>query len=205
MALEDIRDLDKALRDAMAVIKELQSADTAGPFAIGKFHEILVTVDSALIKLRSSDPDGNFNETGPEGGPSETPGLLSSVPADIRSIFESISTYKNYYLGDIVIREGEIGDKLYVIEEGRVMVYIDSGDTSLVLSTLSSGDFFGEMALITDKPRSATVKALGNLVVLEIKGDELTKAIYEHPEIMKAFAKQFEIRIKHMKNFLHMK
>jgi CRP-like cAMP-binding protein len=204
MPLEDIKDLDKALRDAMGVIKELQSADKVTPSVIGKFHEILITVDSSLVKLRTAEA-GDASETEPEGDSSETTGLFSSVSKDIRSIFESIATCKNYDIGEIVIEEGEVGDTLYIIESGKVMVYIDSGDTSLVLSTLSSGDFFGEMALLTSKPRSATVKALSDLFVLEIKGDDLTKAIYEHPQIIKEFAKQFEIRIKHMKKYLHMR
>lgn len=74
-----------------------------------------------------------------------------------------------------------------------------------MLSTLSNGDFFGEMALLTGKPRSASVRALCDLVVLEIKRDDFINEIYEHPEIIREFTKQLEARIRRMKKFLHMK
>jgi CRP-like cAMP-binding protein len=197
--------LDKTLRDAIALIKELQNVDKIDSSMIDRFQEILFMTDSSLIKLGLSNSDVNFNEAVSDGDFEKTPGLFSNVPAEVRAKLDSIITYKNYSDGDIVIREGEVSDKLHVIEYGRVVVYIDSGHRSLVLSTLSSGDFFGEMALLTGKPRSASVRALCDLVVLVIRRDDLINEIYEHPEIIREFTRQLEARIRRMKKFLHMK
>jgi CRP-like cAMP-binding protein len=60
------------------------------------------------------------------------------------------------------------------------------------------------MALLTGKPRSATVKALSDLVALEIKRDDLIKEIYEHPEIIRSFAGQLEVRIRNMRKYLEL-
>jgi CRP-like cAMP-binding protein len=205
MALEQVQDLEKTLRDAIDVIKDLQSTDKADSGVMDRFQKILVMMDFSLIKMRSSNPMGKLDLTGTDDDLSEAPSLFSSIPEEIRDRLESMSRYKNFSVGDIVIKEGDVSDALYVIESGKVMIYIDSDDSMVVLSTLSNGDFFGEMALLTSKPRSATVKAMSDLVVLEIKRDDLISEIYKHPDIIRSFAGQLEIRIRNMRNYLQKK
>ncbi len=62
--------------------------------------------------------------------------------------------------GQVLIREGEQGDTAYVIRQGRVAVSKQVGEKHLLLSTLGAGEVVGEMALVDNKPRSATVTAL---------------------------------------------
>lgn len=204
MALEDVKDLEKALRDAIDMIKDLQCTDQADSGVMDRFQKILVMLDFSLIKMRSSNPVGNFNLTDSKGDFSDTPSLFSNIPEEIRDKLETMSRYKTYSIGEVVIREGDVSDALYVIESGKVMIYIESADSLVVLSTLATGDFFGEMALLTSKPRSATVKALSDLVALEIKRDDLIKEIYEHPEIIRSFAGQLEVRIRNMRKYLEL-
>jgi len=71
--------------------------------------------------------------------------------------------------GQVVIQEGEKGDSLFLIKDGDFQVSTaGAGDQPVALATLQSGDFFGEIALISDQPRTATVTALtrGRLMVL---------------------------------------
>jgi putative ABC transport system ATP-binding protein len=66
--------------------------------------------------------------------------------------------------GSVIIRQGEEGDKFYLIRSGRVDVIADDDrPTRKVLATMGEGEIFGEMALLTGEPRRATVKALENL------------------------------------------
>lgn len=62
--------------------------------------------------------------------------------------------------GQVLIREGDQGDTAWIIRQGRVAVSKQIGDKQLLLSTLGKGEVVGEMALVDEKPRSATVTAL---------------------------------------------
>jgi serine/threonine-protein kinase len=70
--------------------------------------------------------------------------------------------------GDLVVTEGEPGDAAYVITEGRCRAFKMVGDRKVVLREMGPGDVFGETAIFTAKPRTASVEALEKLVVREV-------------------------------------
>ncbi len=89
--------------------------------------------------------------------------------------------------GTVIIKEGTTGDEMYIIETGRVEVYLTRGDVVLLLSELQETSFFGEMALLTDKPRSATVKAKVECRVLALKKQDFMNIINENPKVAAKF------------------
>ncbi len=64
---------------------------------------------------------------------------------------------------DIIFNEGDAGDCAYIIEKGRVLVYLNKDTEEVPLNILGEGEIFGEMALIDNQPRSASVRALENV------------------------------------------
>ena len=70
--------------------------------------------------------------------------------------------------GTVVLKEGEAPDKAYLILSGRVAIFTEKGDKRLDIAKLDAGEVFGEMALFSKSPRSASVEALddSNLLVL---------------------------------------
>ena len=66
-----------------------------------------------------------------------------------------------YQDGEIIIKQGTVGDCLYVIQEGRVAIYDESGDVETKVAELGEKEFFGEMGLFEKDVRSATVRAFG--------------------------------------------
>ena len=95
--------------------------------------------------------------------------------------------------GSIIMRQGEPGNCAFLIQSGNVKVTTESGGKSLELAKLSTGQIFGEMALVFDEPRTATVEALedSNLIVITrqtlneklMKSDPTVRAIV--PMLMK--------------------
>jgi NTE family protein len=96
--------------------------------------------------------------------------------------------------GTTLMREGEPGDSMYFITAGEVGVYTslteaeeggkpDTDTEQLLLATLKIGDFFGEQALVTNNPRSATVIALTDVALLQFSKPDLEAVIKEHPWI----------------------
>ena len=67
---------------------------------------------------------------------------------------------KSYKMGALIFKEQEIGKDMFFIESGKVKIIKLLGATEVRLATLSKGDFFGEMALVTGKKRVASAKAL---------------------------------------------
>ena len=78
-----------------------------------------------------------------------------------------------FYPGKTIIRQGDESYRAYYIEKGRVEVLVKDGPHQLKISELGPGDIFGEMALITHEPRSATVRATEECVLTVISRDEI--------------------------------
>jgi len=76
---------------------------------------------------------------------------------------------RDYEAGDVLFREGDPGDFMYVVQAGEVEIRRKVGDHERVLAVLPDGEFFGEMALINQRPRSATAVVLrpSRLLVIE--------------------------------------
>ncbi len=75
--------------------------------------------------------------------------------------------------GEVIFRRGDKASEMYVVFEGAVRIYRDNDGTETELATLGPDDFFGEMALFDDKPRSASARAVGPVEVRVISGDTL--------------------------------
>lgn len=88
-----------------------------------------------------------------------------------------------YKDGEIIIKQGSVGDSFYVIQEGTVEVVDESGDKEIVLALLGPPDFFGEMGLFEKDVRSCTIRAKGDAKVLTMDKKSLYKKIQQDPSI----------------------
>ena len=90
---------------------------------------------------------------------------------EIRQVCECMESVK-YHPGDPVFRKGYPGDFFFVVESGQCGVFLDNGAGEAV-HTLGPGDGFGELALLNDSPRNATIKALTDAVLWRVDGKTL--------------------------------
>jgi CRP-like cAMP-binding protein len=85
--------------------------------------------------------------------------------------------------GTVLFREGDSGDEMYIIQRGRVRVSKDFSGKPHVIAVLDKGEFFGEMAIVSQLPRTATVTAIDEVEILAFDRDGLLKMISRNPRI----------------------
>jgi len=106
---------------------------------------------------------------------------------------------KRFQNGEIIFKEGDIGTSFFQIIEGTVEVISGYGsDKERSLTELSAGDFFGEMAVIEAYPRSNTVVAKDNALVVEIPENELNSYFEENPGMILKIMNHLGKRIKEL-------
>jgi len=99
--------------------------------------------------------------------------------------------------GQAIVKQGETGQSVYIIAGGGVSVHttLPTGER-LDLAVLGSSDFFGEMAFLTGKPRSATVETAEESVVLEVTEDKLRELVERRPRVLQVLQQFSEMREK---------
>lgn len=92
-------------------------------------------------------------------------------------------TMSRYQVGEVIVQENELGETAYVIEDGQVEVTKELDGKRARLAIMGAGETFGEMSMIDDKPRSATVTAIAETVVREIHRDEFFQSLQTNPGV----------------------
>ncbi len=90
---------------------------------------------------------------------------------------------KVYESGEVIVRQGDVGDCMYVIQAGEVEVLSETGGGDVRLAVLGAGDLFGEMAIFDREVRSATVRALGEARLLTVDRKTFMRRIAEDPSL----------------------
>ena len=96
--------------------------------------------------------------------------------------------------GELIIRAGDNGSSMFVVHRGSVDVRVDSNGTQRTIKRLSEGDFFGEMALFTGEPRTASVFAAEETEVLEIGHDAMKNLFATNPELVESLSHTIQER-----------
>jgi CRP/FNR family cyclic AMP-dependent transcriptional regulator len=104
------------------------------------------------------------------------PGQENRVVTEL-NLFKYETDVLSFREGQEIFKEGEPGDVMYIIRQGMVQIWAGN----MVLATLRDGDIFGEMALIDNKPRSATAVALSDCKVLPVDAERFTFLVQETP------------------------
>lgn len=100
--------------------------------------------------------------------------------------------------GETIIRQGDYGDCMYVIQEGQVEIIRELDDNRVRLAVRQKGDFFGEMAIFEREVRSATVRALGKARVLTIDKKNFLRRIHEDPSLAYRVVQTMSRRIREL-------
>src|SRR5262245_30859913 len=120
------------------------------------------------------------------------PVFSSITDVELSHLLTDEASYERTYEQDnLVIRLGDRSDSVFVIGAGSVQVTV----FSTVVAILKEGEFFGEIAALERKPRSASVTARERCTLLEIQGEEFRKLLEAHPDIAATIRAQASARL----------
>ena len=103
---------------------------------------------------------------------------------------------KKYKKGDVIFRQGDIGDCMYVVQKGEVEACAESDGKELRLRTMGPNEFFGEMALFEKEMRTATIRATKDTRVLTIDKKSFLGGIHEDPSLAYRIVETMSHRIR---------
>jgi len=85
--------------------------------------------------------------------------------------------------GEIVVRQGDVGDCLFVVQDGIVEIVVEEDGSEVVLRTAGRNEVLGEMAIFEHRPRSATIRARGRARILTLDKRNFLRRINEDPSL----------------------
>jgi small-conductance mechanosensitive channel/CRP-like cAMP-binding protein len=115
--------------------------------------------------------------------------FLKELPDnELRVLVPAVQSHQ-FGAGEVLMRQGDEGDTMYILRRGTVEILIRNAEGKEIrVNTLTKPHFIGEMALLTGEPRTATVRALTDVEVLEMNRDGLMRLFKEHPETSTAIS-----------------
>ncbi|SAM04425.1 hypothetical protein [Absidia glauca] len=127
---------------------------------------------------------------------SEVPILKSLEPSERHKIADALEPIL-FEDGDVVIKENDVGENFYLIEQGNAIFYKTAADgTQQEVNRSSNGDYFGELALLNDKPRAATVVANGKLKCVTLGKKAFTRLLGPVMDILERNSENYHAVLK---------
>jgi len=115
--------------------------------------------------------------------------LFGFLDASGRQRMLAVAVPRRFAPGDVVVSEGQPGASFFVIVKGQVRISIDDLGEQKDVSELVEGQFFGEIAVITSQPRSATVTAITELQLLEFPKAPVDALLADYPKVRELLGK----------------
>lgn len=166
-----------------------------------------LTVQAIAVRKKAEKAREQAPAAAPEPGKTE-PLFQRKVPRS--PLFEKLSDEEREVIiremaleshdeGSVIISEGDAGSSMYVIASGEVKVFTrgSGGAGTVYLAQLGEGDFFGEVSVLTGKPRTATITASQRTELLRLDRDKLEGVLSGHPGIRKVLDDFYKKRAAH--------
>ncbi len=124
--------------------------------------------------------------------------LFSGLDDEAAQTLSASMTEERLRRGDVLFREGDEGDRLYVVTEGKIKLGRTSADgRENLLAILGPGQMFGELSLFDPGPRSATVTAVTDCTMQSLSHGELGQWLSGHPGVARGLLLQLAGRLRH--------
>ena len=127
--------------------------------------------------------------------------IISRIPFFVplrqaeRQLLAETATVHRFSAGELIIQEGDAGRSIYAILDGRVKVFTsDPGGSERELAILGAGQFFGEMSLVSGKPRSSSIRAIETSVLVEFSYVSMVNVIKQNADVRKVLVEYYKAR-----------
>ncbi|MBE9536567.1 MAG: cyclic nucleotide-binding domain-containing protein [Proteobacteria bacterium] len=193
----------------IARLEEGEFFGEVGFFAGGKRQASVIAEDEiGLIEIKKKEMDelgrrfprvgevlGSFCKKRVLGRLLAMSPLFGSLKESDRNELVDAFVHRQFEKGEVVIAEGDESDSLFVIKNGNVEVSTEhSGSGKVPLAELKEGDFFGEVAVVTGKPRTATVSSLSSLELMELSKKDLMSCFNKYPKVKEILERYLKSR-----------
>jgi CRP-like cAMP-binding protein len=176
---DEPRFLDEIRKRGVAELEQTQ----AGRELLAIYRDALAQATDTFKLLRAMQP-------------------LSSLTDEEIKLLSSNAELRTFERDEIIFREGESSDTLFIIVEGHVLIYkSDEAGEKFEVMIFSDGEFFGEMALLDDKPRSASAQAITPTTALTLDRQAFTSAVSAAPNISLAVMRTVSLRLRGFTNY----
>ena len=101
-----------------------------------------------------------------------------------------------YAAGEVIFTEGDLGLEMYIVQSGTVEILKRFKDEERLLAKLAQGDFFGEMSILEDLPRTATARAEDDCILIRIDGSTFDQMLRKNPEIAVRMMRKLSRRLR---------
>jgi CRP-like cAMP-binding protein len=154
-------------------------------------HPSISLALSKALSERLAEMDRRFTESHLRGLK-----LLAGLsPGQLEDISRRLKPAR-YRQGEVVIRQGDAGNEMFFIESGQVQVVRGSAPNALILADLGAGELFGEMALLTGSPRSATVSAISDVDLWAMPQADFEDVVTAYPNLALALGRLLSERLR---------
>jgi small-conductance mechanosensitive channel/CRP-like cAMP-binding protein len=110
--------------------------------------------------------------------------FLTTLPAPLLDRLAALSKTDSYTFGEVIIRQGDAGDELFIVQSGEVSVLLGrAGGSTVEVARLGPGKFFGEMSLMTGERRSATVQAAMDCELVKVDKESFHDILAAAPDL----------------------
>ena len=131
--------------------------------------------------------------------------LFANIEVSKLKLLAFTSERIRYKAGETLFNQDEMGDSAHIIMDGEADIVVNTPSGPLTVATMQKNDFVGEIAILCDVPRTATVKAKTDMTTLCINKDLFFRLVTEFPEmaveIMRVLAQRLEVTTKELAQY----
>ncbi len=121
--------------------------------------------------------------------------LISEIDSSQLELLAFTSDTQTFESGHILFRQGDIGNEAYIIVRGEVEVIKEGPERTITIATLGKNQIIGEIAILIDVPRTATIEAMTDLTTLVISKESFYRVVSEFPSVAIGIMRELASRI----------